>query len=91
MKVVKTLLFCPYTGRPRHPSDIARDPEGLLIVEPGAPIMAYSPGAQRVAKVAAGKIAAGLKQIRSLWAHPDDIPAIRAYAKELANQRALRN
>ena len=44
--------------------------------------------AQRVAKVAAAKIAAGLKQIRSLWAHPDDIPAIRAYAAKLAKKRA---
>lgn len=31
-------MFNPYTGRPRHPSDIAGDPEGLLIVEPGAPL-----------------------------------------------------
>ena len=37
----KTLLFCPYTGKPRHPSDIASDPEGLLIVEDiAAPILA---------------------------------------------------
>lgn len=35
-----TFMFCPYTGRPRHPSDIASDPDGVLIVEPGAPLMA---------------------------------------------------
>ena len=34
-------MFCPYTGTPRHPSDIASDPEGLLIVEDiAAPILA---------------------------------------------------
>lgn len=43
--------------------------------------------AQRVAKVAGAKRAAGLKQVRSLWAHPDDHPAIRAYAAKLARKR----
>lgn len=33
-----TVLFCPYTGRPRHPSDIESDPEGLLIVAPDEPL-----------------------------------------------------
>lgn len=33
-------MFNPYTGTPRHPSDIASDPEGLLILEPGAPLRA---------------------------------------------------
>lgn len=35
-----TLLFNPYTGKPRHPSDIASDPHGILMVEPGAPLRA---------------------------------------------------
>lgn len=34
---MKTVMFNPYTGTPRHPSDIASDPSGLLILEPGAP------------------------------------------------------
>lgn len=39
--MTKTVMFCPYTGIPRHPSDIASDPEGLLIVEDiAAPILA---------------------------------------------------
>ena len=34
-------MFDPYTGTPRHPSDIASDPDGLLIVEDiAAPIFA---------------------------------------------------
>lgn len=33
---MKTFLFNPYTGTPRHPSDIASDPEGILIVDPEA-------------------------------------------------------
>lgn len=37
---MKTVMFNPYTGTPRHPSDIASDPEGLLILEPGAPLRA---------------------------------------------------
>lgn len=35
-----TMLFNPYTGKPRHPSDIASDPNGIMIVEPDAPLMA---------------------------------------------------
>jgi hypothetical protein len=43
--------------------------------------------AQRVTATKARKIALGLREIRSLWAHPDDIPAIRAYAAKLAEKR----
>lgn len=42
-------------------------------------------GAQRVARVNEGKIAAGLTEVRSLWAYKEDIPAIRAYAKALTD------
>ena len=35
-----TMLFNPYTGKPRHPSDIASDPKGTLIAEPDAPMIA---------------------------------------------------
>lgn len=34
------LAFCPYTGRPRHPSDIASDPHGILILAPDQPLRA---------------------------------------------------
>ena len=37
-----TMLFNPYTGKPRHPSDIASDPKGTLIAEPDAPMIAAS-------------------------------------------------
>lgn len=33
---MKTMLFNPYTGTPRHPSDIASDPEGIPIMDPEA-------------------------------------------------------
>ena len=33
---MSTVLFNPYTGTPRHPSDIQSDPQGLLIVDPEA-------------------------------------------------------
>ena len=37
------LAFCPYTGRPRHPSDIASDPHGLLILVPDQPLRGEKP------------------------------------------------
>jgi hypothetical protein len=37
------LAFCPYTGRPRHPSDIASDPHGILILVPDQPIRGMKP------------------------------------------------
>lgn len=43
---MKTILFNPYTGTPRHPGDIKSDPQGLLIVEPDAPMLAAPQPAQ---------------------------------------------
>jgi hypothetical protein len=37
------LAFCPYTGRPRHPSDIASDPHGILILVPDQPLRGLKP------------------------------------------------
>ena len=37
---MKTMLFNPYTGTPRHPSDISSDPEGVLIIDPEATTLA---------------------------------------------------
>jgi hypothetical protein len=37
------LAFCPYTGKPRHPSDIASDPHGILILVPDQPIRGMKP------------------------------------------------
>lgn len=37
---MKTMLFNPYTGAPRHPDDIKSDPQGLLITEPDEPMRA---------------------------------------------------
>lgn len=37
------LAFCPYTGRPRHPSDIASDPHGILILVPDQPLRGMTP------------------------------------------------
>ena len=34
------LMFSPYTGMPRHPSDIASDPHGILMLDPDQPIRA---------------------------------------------------
>jgi hypothetical protein len=37
------LAFCPYTGKPRHPSDIASDPHGILILVPDQPLRGEKP------------------------------------------------
>lgn len=34
------LLFNPYSGKPRHPSDIASDPHGILMLDPEQPLYA---------------------------------------------------
>lgn len=38
----KTMLFNPYNGKPRHPLDIASDPEGILMLDPDEPVRAYT-------------------------------------------------
>ena len=35
-----TLMFNPYTGTPRHPADIASDPHGILLLDPGQHLLA---------------------------------------------------
>jgi hypothetical protein len=47
--MAKTMMFNPYTGTPRHPSDIASDPAGLLILDDGEPLRAAPPQAQQAA------------------------------------------
>ena len=37
------LAFCPYTGKPRHPGDIASDPHGILILVPDQPLRGMKP------------------------------------------------
>jgi hypothetical protein len=50
----KTMLFNAYTGSPRHLSDIQSDPEGILILDPDAPMRAAAPPAPSVEPVACG-------------------------------------
>lgn len=40
----KTMMFNPYTGKPRDPRDIASDPAGLLMLDPDEPVQAAKPG-----------------------------------------------
>jgi hypothetical protein len=42
---------------------------------------------QRVSETKARKRAAGLVEVRSLWAHREDQPAIRKFASDLTNKR----
>lgn len=43
---IGTMLFNPFTGTPRHPSDIASDPRGILIWDGEEPLRAYKPAPQ---------------------------------------------
>lgn len=43
--------------------------------------------AQRQAELKARRVAAGLVPVTQLWAHPDDVQPIRAYAARLARRR----
>ncbi len=43
--------------------------------------------AERQRKLREERIAAGLKEVRNLWCHPDDEARIRAYAERLAKKR----
>lgn len=44
-------------------------------------------GAERVARVKEAKREAGLKEIRSLWAYPEDHEAVRTYTAKLTRKR----
>ena len=46
--------------------------------------------AQRQARMRRERDAAGLVEVRNLWAHPDDVDAIRQHARDLAEKRAAR-
>lgn len=67
---MKTVMFNPYTGTPRHPSDIASDPEGLLILEPGAPLRA---AAQVVALEPEGPDGHGVNWLAGKRPKPGDL------------------
>jgi hypothetical protein len=44
--------------------------------------------AQRQANLRRERDAAGLVEVRNLWAHPGDVDAIRQHARDLAKKRA---
>lgn len=66
----KTVMFNPYTGTPRHPSDIASDPSRLLILEPGAPLRA---AAQVVALEPEGPDGHGVNWLAGKRPKPGDL------------------
>lgn len=44
---IGVMLFNPFTGKPRHPSDIESDPKKILVWDGEEPLKAYTPPAQR--------------------------------------------
>lgn len=101
---MKTMLFNPYTGTPRHPSDIRSDPTGALIKEPDEPMRpAADPGpmaatveeaARDVSKCLAERGGQGLdlRHVAMLVHHaqqPDNrIPMGRVAERKLADLQA---
>jgi hypothetical protein len=71
---VRTVLFNPYTGAPRHPSDIQSDPEGILIMEPGAQLLAARQYAQSDGepaareKALADRLTAAIRELNAIKA-----------------------
>lgn len=77
-------MFNPYAGTPRHPSDIASDPEGLLIVEDlAAPMMAApKTPAERKAAERQRHTDAGRKPV-TVWVLPEYRAEVRALEAKL--------
>lgn len=44
-------------------------------------------GAQRIKELRQRRKAGGLKELRGIWAHPDDEQRIRSYGQKLARKR----
>lgn len=61
-----------------------------LASKAGNAVTAPKTGAERVEAHNARLRDQGLKQIRSLWAYPEDHKAIRAYVSRLTGKRLLR-
>ena len=72
-------MFDPYTGTPRHPSDITSDPEGLLIVED---IAAPKTPAQRKADERQRHKEAGRTAV-TVHVRPEYAPEVRALEAKL--------
>lgn len=80
----KTLLFDPYTGKPRHPSDIASDPNGLLIVESLSDPLAPAPKttAERKRDERGRHRDKGRVPVQ-VWVRPDYVAELRALEAKL--------
>lgn len=82
--VNKTMLFDPNTGKPRHPSDIASDPAGLLIVDSLSDPLAPAPKTdterkrdERDRHRAQGRVPV------QVWVRPDYVAEVRALEAKL--------
>lgn len=66
-------MFNPYTGTPRHPSDITSDPEGLMLLEPDTPVRPAQPEQQAEPALLAA-------QLRRLWINSPEMHKDMTYA-----------
>lgn len=75
---IGVMLFCPFTGKPRHPSDIQSDPKGILVWDGEEPLRAYTPPAQRtwVGLTPEEKKNIFLKWYGKHWAYTKQVQAV---------------
>ena len=84
---IGVMLFCPFTGKPRHPSDIQSDPKGILVWDGEEPLRAYIPPAQRT------WVGLTDKEIGVLWfeANDQDNSMIKHFARAIEAKLRSKN
>lgn len=85
-RYVPPVLFSPYTGEPRDARDIASDPQGVLIVPPGADLLAAAPQAPRLGEDA-------LHLLRRLLSNQHTLtgPEFRAELEKIVAEESARH
>lgn len=77
---IKTILERP--DKPKKPVTVTKQAKASVTVTP-KPVTVTN----RMATLRKRKAAQGLIESHGIWTHPDDMAAIKKYAKELADKR----
>jgi len=59
---IGVMLFNPFTGKPRHPSDIESDPKGILVWDGEEPLRAHKPAQRQWVGLTDEEIEQGCKE-----------------------------
>lgn len=73
---------------PAPKQTILSDPGGSVSKEKAQSKPVARNSTTRVAELRKRKAATGLIEVRGIWTHPDDVAAIKKYAKELDGNRS---